>query len=86
MVDVRDTCANTMVYIADLFEFAVIVYDYEQNVAWKTENQNYYPNEENSTFTIEGVSFNETAGVFGMALSRQRQNSNSFSTPCSRSL
>ncbi|XP_037026149.1 major royal jelly protein 1-like [Bradysia coprophila] len=76
VVDVRDpgplgACANTMVYIADVNGFGVIVYDYRRNVAWRTQNKYFYPNPDNGTFTIRGESFDLMDGVLGMALSRK---------------
>lgn len=65
-------CADAMMYIADVKGYAVFVYDYKRNVAWKTQNQFYHPNPENSTITVKGTSFNQLAGVIGMALSRPR--------------
>lgn len=60
-----------MVYIADVNGFAVMVYDYRRNVAWRTQNKYFYPNPDNGTFTINGESFDLMDGVFGMALSRK---------------
>lgn len=58
-----------MVYIADVSGFGVMVYDYQRNVAWRTQNKYFYPNPDNGTFTIAGESFDLMDGVLGMALS-----------------
>lgn len=58
-----------MVYIADVSGFGVMVYDYQRNVAWRTQNKYFYPNPDNGTFTIAGESFDLMDGVIGLALS-----------------
>lgn len=58
-------------YIADVTGFGVVVYDFQRNVAWRTQNKYYYPNPDNGTFTIRGESFDLMDGVLGMSLSRK---------------
>lgn len=60
-----------MVYIADVSGFGVMVYDFRRNVAWRTQNKDFYPNPDNGTFTIKGESFDLMDGVLGMSLSRK---------------
>lgn len=76
VVDVRDptpgtakTCPNTMVYIADVGGFGVVVYDMLQNRSWRLQNKFFYPNPHFGTFTIKGESFDLMDGVFGLAVS-----------------
>lgn len=67
-----------MVYIADVTAFAVIVYDFHRNVAWRTQNKYFYPNPDNGTFTISGESFDLMDGVLGMSLSLRGSNPRGF--------
>lgn len=60
-----------MVYIADVTGYGVMVYDYQRNVAWRTQNKYFYPTPDNGTFTIAGESFDLMDGVLGMSLSRK---------------
>lgn len=76
IVDVRDptpgtatTCPNTMVYIADVTGFGIVVYDFQQNRSWRLQNKFFYPNPHFGTFTIAGESFDLMDGVFGLAVS-----------------
>lgn len=76
IVDVRDatpgtanTCPNTMVYIADVTGFGLIVYDLQQNRSWRIQNKFFYPNPHFGTFTIAGESFDLMDGIFGLAVS-----------------
>lgn len=72
-------CANTKVYIADVSGYAILVYDWKQNRAWKVQNQNMNPNRYFSRFTIAGQSFDLQDGVFGLALSPRVNNGYSSS-------
>lgn len=70
-MDVRNTarfCADTMVYIADVHGFGIVVYNNQENTAWRFENKLTYPNPDYGTFTIAGESFDLLDGIFGMAL------------------
>lgn len=69
-MDVRDatTCSNTMVYIADVAGFGLLVYSYQRNTAWRFDNKLFYPNPDYGTFTIDGDSFDQMDGIFGLAL------------------
>lgn len=70
-MDVRNTarfCADTMVYIADVDGFGIVVYNNQEHTAWRFENKLTYPNPDYGTFTIAGESFDLMDGIFGMAL------------------
>lgn len=84
MVDVRDptgTCANTMVYIADVSGHAIMVYDLRQNKSWRTQNKFDYPYPNYGTFTIAGESFDLMDGIFGLAVSSKFSNSRNHIGP-----
>lgn len=74
-VDVRDplpgsayTCPNTMVYIADVNGFGIVVYDFAANRSWRVQNKFMYPSPYAGTFTLSGETFDLMDGVFGLAL------------------
>ncbi|XP_059622549.1 major royal jelly protein 1-like [Phlebotomus argentipes] len=70
VVDVRNSgCDQTMVYIADVTGFGLIVYDYKRNKSWRVNNKLFYPHPKFGTFTIKGESFDLMDGVLGLAIS-----------------
>jgi len=69
IVDVRNTCLDTMVYIADVTGYGIIVFDYRNNRSWRAESALHYPSKAYSNFTIAGESFNLEDGVFGLSVS-----------------
>lgn len=70
VVDVRGpTCQNTMVYMADVNGFAIIVYDVARGRSWRVHNKYVYPHPYYGTFKIAGESFELMDGVLGMAVS-----------------
>ncbi|CAD7090713.1 unnamed protein product [Hermetia illucens] len=74
IVDIRSQshgCRKTMVYIADITGFGLLVYDYEANTSWRIENKLMFPNPDWGTFTIAGESFDLMDGLVGLALTPQ---------------
>lgn len=74
VVDVRDPgptgrCENTMVYIADVTGFGILVYDMQRSRSWRTHNKLVYPHPIYGTFNVAGETFDLMDGVLGMALS-----------------
>lgn len=69
-MDARDR-TNSMVYIADVTGFGIIVFDYYRKTSWRVESQSTHLQSipRYSQFTIVGEKFNLTDGVFGMAIS-----------------
>lgn len=74
-VDVRDptpatayTCPNTMVYMADVNGFGLVVYDFAANRSWRVQNKFLYPSPYAGTFALSGETFDLMDGVFGLAL------------------
>lgn len=73
VLDVKDPppqgrCQNTMVYIADVTGFGVVVYDARANRSWRVQNKLFYPNPCYGTHTIAGETFDLMDGIFGLAL------------------
>ncbi|XP_074115399.1 major royal jelly protein 8-like isoform X2 [Cotesia typhae] len=68
IIDIRRQCSDTFVYIADVTEFQLIVYDFKNQNSWNIQNRLFYPYPEYATFTIAGESFDLMDGIFGLAL------------------
>jgi len=62
---------DSMVYIADVTGFGIIVFDYKNNKSWRAQSQSTHlmPLQQYSNFAIGGETFNLMDGVFGLALS-----------------
>lgn len=69
IVDIRNTCTDTMVYIADVTGTGIIVYDFRNNRSWRAESPQLNAIPAYSNFTIAGETFNLQDGVFGMSVS-----------------
>ncbi|XP_055698793.1 major royal jelly protein 1-like [Phlebotomus papatasi] len=73
VVDVRNPppgrCDQTMVYIADVTGFGIIVYDYKRHRSWRVQNKLAFPHPKYGTFSIKGDSFDLMDGVLGLAIS-----------------
>jgi len=77
VLDVRDPpptgqCANTMVYIADVTGYGIVVYDARRNRSWRVQNKLVYPYPQYGTFTIAQENFDLMDGIIGLALSPRR--------------
>ncbi|XP_053969517.1 protein yellow-like [Anastrepha ludens] len=57
---------------ADVSYHGLVIYDSEQNTAWRAENKFMYPNPDYGTHTIAGENFTLMDGIFGLATD-QRQ-------------
>ncbi|KAJ8959619.1 hypothetical protein NQ318_021805, partial [Aromia moschata] len=69
VVDVREKCSETFVYIADCQTFSIIVHDVKEGTFWKATDKTMYPYPNYGTFNIKGDSFDLMDGVLGMTLS-----------------
>lgn len=77
VLDVRDVanqCRNTMVYIADVTGYGIVMYDYNRDISWRAQNKLVYPHPPHGTFTISRESFDIMDGVIGMALTPKTTN------------
>lgn len=74
IIDVRDPppygrCSNTMVYMADVTGFGLVVFDLHRLKSWRIENKLMFPDPDFGTFTVAGESFDLMDGILGMTLS-----------------
>lgn len=79
VVDVRDgrvgdKCRNTFVYVADVTEFALIVYDLQNSRSWRISNKLFFPYPPYGTYHIAGHTFDLMDGILGLALSPPKAN------------
>lgn len=64
-----DTCDKSFAYIPDLGGYQMIVYDLEKDESYKVRHHYFYFDPLSGNYTIGGLNFQWTDGVFGVALS-----------------
>ncbi|CRL01323.1 CLUMA_CG014255, isoform A [Clunio marinus] len=69
-----DDCANTFAYVTDWFNRALIVYSAQQNRAWRFNNNYFHFNPFEGDFSIDGIQFQWSDGLFSVALSTTKPN------------
>lgn len=70
IVDIRNgRCSDAYAYITDVWRFGVTVFSLARGRSWRTTNHFYMPNPTACDYTISGVNFQWTDGVFGISLS-----------------
>ncbi|XP_063824920.1 protein yellow-like [Ostrinia nubilalis] len=71
VVDSRDArCRDTHVYIADTWRFGLIVFRASDAVFWRFSHFTFFPEPLMSNYTLHGLNFQWTDGIFGMSLGR----------------
>ncbi|XP_028043785.1 protein yellow-like [Bombyx mandarina] len=61
-------CSDLHAYIADTWRFGLIVFRQEDGMFWKYSNPLFYPDPLASNFTLHGLNFQWSDGIFGLAL------------------
>lgn len=70
IVDIRNgRCQDAHAYISDVWRFGITVFSLAKGRSWRTTNHLYFPNPDAADFTVNGLNFQWTDGVFGMSLS-----------------
>lgn len=72
IVDVGKTCLNTYLYVADVDQNGLLIYDLYRDHSWRVNNTRgnaFGPDEDAMNITIAGESFDLTDGTLGMSLS-----------------
>lgn len=70
VVDVRNgECNRAFVYVMDVWQNGLVVFDMAQGTSWRTKNHFYNSDPFASDYTYRNVNFQWTDGVFGGALS-----------------
>ncbi|XP_034942656.1 major royal jelly protein 1-like [Chelonus insularis] len=68
---VNGTCNNAILYVADVSENGLVIYNLIQNRSWRlnnTQGNAFGPDPDGMNITIAGESFDLTDGILGMAL------------------
>lgn len=74
LVDSRDArCRDLHIYIADARRFGLIVFRVSDLAFWRFSHHTFYPEPLLSDYTLHGVNFQWSDGLFGMSLSRFHQ-------------
>ncbi|XP_067616899.1 dopaminechrome tautomerase [Eurosta solidaginis] len=63
----KGSCQRLHVYIADVNNHGLVIYDSKLNTAWRVENKFMYPDPDHGTHTIAGDTFTLMDGIFGLA-------------------
>ncbi|XP_076240397.1 major royal jelly protein 9 [Calliopsis andreniformis] len=72
IVDVGKTCLDTYLYIADVDQNGLLIYDLHHDYSWRVNNTRgnaFGPDDDAMNITIAGESFDLTDGTLGMSLS-----------------
>lgn len=72
VVDVRvhqpDACQQAHAYVTDVWRYGVVVFSLAAFRSWRTTNHLYLPTPQHSDYTLHGLNFQWTDGVFGLSL------------------
>lgn len=72
IVDVGKTCLDTYLYVADVDQNGLLIYDLRHNYSWRVNNtpgNAFGPDDDAMNITIAGEYFDLTDGTLGMSLS-----------------
>lgn len=72
IVDVGKTCFDTYLYVADVDQNGLLIYDLYHDYSWRVNNTRgnaFGPDDDAMNITIAGESFDLTDGTLGMSLS-----------------
>lgn len=70
IVDIRNgRCQDAYAYLTDVWRFGITVFSLAKGRSWRTTHHFYFPNPEASDYTLNGVNFQWTDGVFGISIS-----------------
>lgn len=70
VVDSReDNCKDAHAYMADTWRFGLLVFRERDGKFWRFSHPYFYPDPLASNFTLHGLNFQWTDGIFGLALS-----------------
>ncbi|KAG8262359.1 cuticle pigmentation [Homalodisca vitripennis] len=68
-VDTRQRdCSDAYAYIADTIAYKMIVFDLRNQLFWRINSILFFPYPDHSRFTVNEVSFDLMAGIFGLAI------------------
>ncbi|XP_072931763.1 uncharacterized protein [Epargyreus clarus] len=71
VVDSRDArCRDLHVYIADAWRFGLIVFRHSDAAFWRFSHYTFYPEPLLSNYTLHGLNYQWSDGLFGMSLGK----------------
>nr|XP_022906567.1 L-dopachrome tautomerase yellow-f2-like [Onthophagus taurus] len=73
-----DDCSDTYAYLADLASPCLVVYSFKDNESWKITHNYFNIDPLSGEMSVNGINFEWTDGIFGLALSKR--DPNGFST------
>ncbi|XP_068631709.1 dopaminechrome tautomerase-like [Battus philenor] len=74
IVDSRDArCRDLHVYIADAWRFGLIVFRSSDAAFWRFNHYSFYPEPLLSNYTLHGLNYQWSDGLFGMSLGKVHQ-------------
>ncbi|KAJ9585377.1 hypothetical protein L9F63_002837 [Diploptera punctata] len=69
IVDVEsDSCDDAYAYVPDLGGYGIVVYSLKDNESWRVKHHYFYLDPKSGNYTVGGVNFHWTDGVFSLAL------------------
>lgn len=68
----NDDCDNAYAYIPDLGSYALVVYSYQKDKAWKVKHNFFHFDPLSGDYNVGGVNFQWTDGVFAIAIGNQK--------------
>lgn len=75
IVDIRNgRCEDAYAYITDVWRNGITVFSLSYGRSWRTTNHFYLPNPTASDYTVGGLNFQWTDGVFGLSLTPLNDN------------
>lgn len=75
VVDSRDArCRDLHVYMADAWRFGLIVFRAEDAAFWRFSHHTFYPDPLLSNYTLHGLNYQWSDGLFGMSLGKYHAN------------
>jgi hypothetical protein len=70
VVDVRDgKCHDAYAYVSDTWRYGLVVYSLQQDRSWRIAHNLFYPDPIASRYSLHGLTWWWTDGIFGLALS-----------------
>lgn len=70
VVDVRDgKCNEAYAYMTDSWRYGLVIYSLQEDRSWRITHHLFYPDPVACRYTLHGINWRWTDGIFGLALS-----------------
>ncbi|XP_022905064.1 dopaminechrome tautomerase-like isoform X2 [Onthophagus taurus] len=70
LIDVqKDDCSSAHAYLADVWRFGLVVFNLKTLKAWRVTDHLFFPDPLAAAYKVNGLEFEWTDGIFGLALS-----------------